>query len=114
MRMKVVADYQYMGQIIELLAGDTVQLGERSDSNGPYPDWIHCTSDRSGKTGWVAVGILTRDGDSAVVNEDYTSEEMTVTAGDIVETIYELNGWYWCKRPADGKEAWVDKGNLTL
>ena len=107
MRMTVVNDYEYTGQIIELEVGDTVQLGER---NGQYPDWIHCRSD---KTGWVAIRVLSMQENNASVNENYTSEEMTVTAGDIVETIYELNGWYWCKRLSDKKEAWIEKSNLA-
>jgi hypothetical protein len=110
--MKVINDYEYRGQIIELQAGDTVQLGERSNPDGPYPNWIHCESDKTGKGGWVAIGILTVTGNTAVVNEDYTSEEMTVSTDDIVDTLYELNGWYWCRRLSDSKEAWVDKGNL--
>ena len=112
MRMEVINDYAYAGQTIELQIGDTVQLGERTDSNGPYPNWIHCRSDKTGKTGWVAAGILTIQGNTASVSENYTSEEMTVAAGELVDTIYELNGWCWCKRVSDSKEAWVDKSNL--
>ena len=114
MRMTVINDYQYNGQIIELLAGDMVQLGDRTDSNGSYPNWIHCKSDRTGKTGWVAAEILEIEGSMAILKEGYTSEEMTVSKGDIIDTIYEQNGWYWCRRVSDLKEAWVDKGNLTI
>jgi len=113
MHMTVIRDYKYTGQIIELDVGDTVQLGERTDSNGQYPDWIHCRSDKTGKTGWVAIRVLSMQDNTAVVKESYTSEEMTVMAGDIVDTIYELNGWFWCKRLSDLKEAWVDKSNLA-
>jgi len=112
MMMEVINDYAYDGQIIELHVGDTVQLGERTDPNGSYPNWVHCKSDRTGKTGWVAVGILKITENIAIVMEDYTSEEMTVASGDIVNTCHELNGWYWCKRQSDSKEAWIDKGNL--
>jgi len=112
MRMEVINDYKYNGQIIELQIGDTVQLGEVSDSNGPYPNWIYCKSDKTGKSGWVTAEILTINENTAWINDNYTSEEMTVSAGDIVDTIYELNGWYWCKRVSDSKEAWVDKSNL--
>ena len=114
MLMKVINDYTYHGQIIELEIGDTVQIGEKTDSAGQYPEWIHCKSDRTGKTGWAAAGILNITGGTAIVTEKYTSEEMTVTSGDTVETMYELNGWYWCKRLSDSKEAWIDKGNLKL
>ena len=36
---------------IELLKGDTVQLGELSDPDGPYPNWIFCTSNQSDQKG---------------------------------------------------------------
>ncbi len=81
MLMKVKNDYAFDGEIIELRAGDTVRLGERSNPNGPYPNWVYCTSARTGKSGWVAEGLLTENGEGAVANEAYTSEEMSVTAG---------------------------------
>ncbi|MEA4822658.1 MAG: hypothetical protein VB111_00890 [Clostridiaceae bacterium] len=113
MLMEVINDYKYNGHIIELQIGDTVQLGEKTDPYSQYPDWIKCTSVRTGKTGWVAAGILTANGDgTAIVQQTYTSEEMSVLHGDTVETVYELNGWYWCKRKSDFKEAWIDKNNL--
>lgn len=113
MLMEVKNDYRYNGQIIELQIGDKVQLGEKTDPNGSYPNWIHCTSMRTGKTGWVAAGILALNGDdTAIVEKTYTSEEMSVSSGDTVEITYELNGWYWCKRVSDSKEAWIDKNNL--
>ena len=112
MRMEVLNDYIGDSQIIELEAGDHVQLGERSNPNGPHPNWIHCKSDKTGKAGWVAAHLLTMAGNMAIANARYTSEEMTVASGDIVDTVYELNGWYWCKRLSDQKEAWVEKGNL--
>ena len=111
--MKVVNDYAYADQIIDLQVGDTVQLGEESDPDGPYPNWVHCKSDRTGKAGWVAVGILKITENEAIAIENYTSEEMTVSSGDIVDALHELNGWCWCKRASDSKEAWIDKGNLA-
>lgn len=112
MLMKVINNYDFKGQTIELKTGDTIKLGEKSDVNGSYPNWTHCTSERTGKNGWVADRIITVENGIASVNEDYTSEEMSVLAGDLVDTVYELNGWYWCKRLSDSKEAWVDKNNL--
>ena len=110
--MEVIDNYEYKGQIIELQSGDIVEIGEKTDSNGDYPDWVHCKSVKTGKSGWVAARILMIKDTAVVVNEDYTSEKMTVFAGDVVDTIFELNGWYWCKRILDSKEAWIDKKNL--
>jgi hypothetical protein len=112
MLMEIINDYNYNGQIIELQIGDVVKIGEKTDPNSDYPNWIYCISEKNGKAGWVADHIMTINDDIAVVNENYISEEMTVTAGDIVDTIFDLNGWCWCRRIADSKEAWVDKKNL--
>ena len=58
MKIKVLNDYKspsnYENPIV-LLKGDTVRLGEMTDSDGEYPDWINCTCDRTGVSGWVAV-----------------------------------------------------------
>ena len=114
MLMRVLNDYAFDGEIVELVAGDTVRVGERSNPDGPFPNWLYCTLDRTGMSGWVAERILVVAGDVATATEVYTSEEMTVARGDVVETICELNGWCWCRRSADGKVAWVDKGNLKM
>ncbi len=97
---------------IELQVGDTVQVGEESNPNGPYPNWIFCTSDRTGYQGWVAKHVLAVEGSVGKALDDYTSKEMTVAAGDEVQPLRELNGWYWCLRPKDGETGWVAKDNL--
>ncbi len=97
---------------VELLKGDTVQLGELSDPDGPYPNWIFCTSNQSDQKGQVPVHILIIDKGTGTATKDYTSKEMAVTTGDIVGAIYELNGWYWCVRKADNETGWVAKDNL--
>ncbi len=112
MLMTVLCDYAFTGQIITLQPGDTMQLGERSNPDGPYPNWIYCTSDKTQQSGWVAAHIITVQDGIASVTQSYTSEEMTVSTGDVIDTIFELNGWYWARRISDQKEAWVDKLNL--
>ncbi len=116
MVFKVLENYKSPSNFenpIELLKGETVQLGEISDPNGEYPNWVFCTSNRTGKTGWVAVDVLSMENGVGKVLQDYTSKEMTVAKGDIVDAIFELNGWYWCSRSSDGETGWVAKNNLT-
>ena len=97
---------------IELLVGDTVQIGEESEPNGAYPNWVFCISNRNNQKGWVPMHILTMKNRIGVAKEDYTSKEMAVMSRDVVDTIYELNGWYWCKRQSDSEMGWVAKDNL--
>lgn len=115
MIFKVLYDYKSPSNLenpIELLKGDTVKLGETTDPNGEYPNWVYCTCDRTGRAGWVAVGVLSMENEVGTVLKDYTSKEMTVSAGELVDTIYELNGWYWCERSSDHELGWVAKNNL--
>ena len=115
MRMEVINDYVFDNpNPIELIIGDTVRLGEKTDPNGPYPNWIFCTSERTGRTGWVAENILSIKDGAGVAAQDYTAKEMSVAAGEIVDAMYELNGWYWCARVKDADEGWVAKDNLRL
>ena len=99
---------------IELKIGDIVQLGEKSDDNGPWANWIYCVSDRTAKTGWTPVQILQRDGKKGIAKADYIATEMTVSIGDTLIGDAELNGWIWCIRKADGESGWVPQKCLSV
>lgn len=92
---------------IVLLAGDRVTLGEKSQADGPWPNWIYCVSLRTGKAGWTPVQLLAAQGGTAVATADYNAWEMTVAVGDLLQSDRELNGWRWCLRQADGQTGWV-------
>lgn len=98
---------------IQLRAGDTVALGERSNDDGPWANWIYCVSDRTGKAGWTPVQILQTQGTAGTAACDYTAEEMTVAVGDILWAETELNGWLWCRRDSDDRRGWVPKNCLA-
>ena len=111
----VIKDYENSNEDpIELKAGDTVKLGEMSDDNGPWANWVYCTSDRTGKTGWTPVQILHRDGQIGSAVVDYIATEMTVSIGDTLIGDIELNGWVWCTRIADDKSGWVPQECLNI
>lgn len=114
MLYEVIEDYQTVGDklLIELTTGDIVELGEETDPKSAYPDWIFCTSKRTGQTGWVATQIITKQGETGIANQVYSSKEMTVCAGDLVSSDEELNGWYWCIRESDSVCGWIPKVNL--
>lgn len=115
MKVKVLINYTSPSNFadpIVLLKGDNVQIGETTDPNGEYPNWVFCTCNRTGKTGWVAFGALDINYGVGVALQDYTSKEMSIIEGDILEAIYELNGWFWCSRPSDGETGWVAKNTV--
>jgi len=113
MLFEVLSDYMNDDpDPIELTIGDTVSVCEESDPNGPYPNWIFCVSDKSGRKGWVAKHVLSIKDGTGLALENYTSKEMAVIAGDKVEAVNELNGWFWCIRKADDETGWVAVDNL--
>lgn len=111
--MEVLNSYKNDEPHIELNVGDVVLLGEDSCADGLYPNWVFCTSERTGRKGWVSKHIFSEESGRGIVMENYTSKEMAVKAGDKVTAVYELNGWYWCVRKADGERGWVAKDNLN-
>lgn len=94
---------------IKLNKGDTVQLGEKSDNNGPWPNWIYCISNRTKSEGWTPIQMLQIENDLGVALSDYDAKEITVTEGDELIGTTDLNGWVWCTRKIDGEEGWVPK-----
>lgn len=92
---------------IKLVRGDKVIVGERSDAQGPWPNWVYCTSCRTKKEGWIPVQILEIADGEGIVTKDYVAKEMSVNRGESLVGGIELNGWIWCRRISDGEEGWV-------
>ncbi|MCT4542407.1 MAG: SH3 domain-containing protein [Vallitalea sp.] len=99
---------------IKIKKGDTVQLGEKSNDNGPWPNWIYCISNRTGKEGWTPVQVFQIEHGTGVVTTDYDAKEMTVAVGDTLYGDIELNGWIWCERKADKEVGWVPKNCVKI
>ncbi len=98
---------------IVLKSGDEVSVGERSQADGPWPNWVYCVSDRTQKAGWTPIQILQISGEIGIATTDYTAKEMTVEVGDLVLGDNELNGWLWCVRESDGQTGWVPQECLV-
>jgi mannose-6-phosphate isomerase-like protein (cupin superfamily) len=90
--------------------GDVVQLGER-DTEWPAFAW---TTTADGNAGWAPADWLRPLGDgTAEALRDYTARELDGGAGDTVELIDELGGWWW-SRAADGREGWLPANALRI
>lgn len=111
----VIEDYENGNDDpIELKTGESVQLGEKSNDNGPWKNWIFCTSHKTGKSGWTPVQILQMEGQVGIAVADYIATEMTVSIGDMLVGGAVLNGWVWCIRKADIASGWVPQECLSL
>ncbi|MBC2675444.1 SH3 domain-containing protein [Listeria booriae] len=84
---------------------EALRIGRRDGNT----KWISCTAKMTGVTGWVPEQIISLDSPDAksgTATEDYSARELTVKAGDTVESNRELNGWAWCV-DEDGNVGWV-------
>ena len=59
-----------------------------------------------GREGWVPEGLIARSGEGLTVTRDYSAVELTCTAGETVELLWQTHGWAWC-RTAEGEEGWL-------
>lgn len=82
---------------IIVLKGSKVKLGEHSNDNGPWPNWVYCYSLDGNGEGWTPIQIIHIEENSGTVLEDYSAYELEVNQNDIVEGYNELNGWIWCR-----------------
>ncbi len=97
---------------IALRAGDTVKVGEVYQDDPDWPGWVWCTHARTGKSGWVPVQLIDRDGDAGTALEAFTAFELDVSPGQRVTVHRALNGWSWVEDDA-GRQGWVPDRCLT-
>lgn len=105
----VVSDYQsaYPDPLI-ISAEDRLRV---SDRKSEWPGWLWCTT-RQGKSRWVPQSYLAREGDMALVLEDYDATELSVRAGEDLAATKEESGWLWCTNQR-GQSGWVPAENLS-
>ena len=82
---------------------------ERRES--PWSGWLWCT-DNTGFQAWVPEAWTQVSEFTCTMRRDYTSRELTVTKGDLVEVILEESGWAYA-RATDNSEGWVPLDNLA-
>ena len=109
-RVRVITDYcSAYPEPLEVRAGEVVLVGQRDSE---WPAFLWCAA-ADGRGGWVPEGILVREGEQAVVREDYSARELTVTAGATVMVVRREGGWAWVLNEA-GDTGWVPERHLDL
>lgn len=94
--------------------GTRVKLGERSDINGSWPNWIYCYSLDGQGEGWTPIQIIQIENEYGVVIEDYSAVELDVKKGETVVGDIELNGWVWCTKFIGLDTGWLPKEKLKI
>lgn len=93
--------------------GTRVKVGEQSDSNGIWPNWVYCFGLEGQGEGWTPIQIIHLENEYGIVLEDYSAIELKVLQGETVEGDIELNGWIWCKKRNDNNTGWLPKEKLV-
>ena len=83
--------------------GDALVVGHR---NQQYPEFVWCATE-NGHHGWVPETFIEMTGRaSAVALRDYDAAHLTVSAGESLTTLEQVDAWLRC-RNAWGLEGWV-------
>ncbi len=88
--------------------GTVLEILRRND--GVYNEWFVCRS-RQGIEAFVPEEILEIDGKRGKLLTDYSSWELTVQTGEILERLQEMGGWIWAMN-SEGEYGWVPSLNV--
>ena len=97
---------------IIITKGTRVRVGERSNNDGSWPNWIYCYSLDGHGEGWTPTQNIQIESEYGIVAEDYSALELGVRVGEIVEGNIELNGWVWCSKLNGSEEGWLPKKKM--
>ncbi len=95
---------------IEVAKGALVSLTGREDVWDGHR-WLWAVAD-DGREGWVPDDLITEIDDRSVATRDFSAIELTCSAGDAVDILWETHGWAWCRK-RDGSEGWLPLRNLS-
>jgi hypothetical protein len=70
-----------------------------------WAGWLWCI-DSAGKSGWVPESWVNIDGDHCTLIRDYSTAELTINIGDIVNGDVIESGWVWVQNQK-GDFGWV-------
>lgn len=89
---------------LEVRVGDQVRI-EKRDTTWTEWVWVNVAGERVGA--WVHESVL-KDVHAVQteVIRNFSSRELSVKKGDIVQSQKELGGWHWCCKQ-DGAEGWL-------
>jgi hypothetical protein len=83
-------------------AGENLAFERRGTK---YPGWIWCT-DEQGAQAWVPEAYVSIVDNSCTLRRDYSSRELHVEEGDLVEVMGYESGWAWVRDEHD-RVGWI-------
>ena len=112
MKLRVVLENHHASyaEPIKVAKGAVLSLTGREDVWDGHR-WLWAVADDGGE-GWVPDDLIIEIDERSVASRDFSAIELTCSAGDAVESIWETHGWAWCRK-CDGSEGWLPLGNLA-
>ncbi len=95
---------------IKVAKGEFLSLTGREDVWGGHR-WLWAVAD-DGREGWVPDDLITEIDEGPVASRDFSAIELTCSAGEAVDIIWETHGWAWCRK-CDGSAGWLPLRNLS-
>lgn len=111
MKAIVIKDYETnYPESLSFTRGVKINCGKKFNDDPDWKDWIWCTSER-GVAAWVPEQIIQKNGDTAIIIEDYDAKELNITKGEKLTIIKKLNGFAFVENEY-GLQGWVPLKNL--
>lgn len=89
-------------------AGAPLHTGREDDE---FPGWVWCTA-ADGRQGWVPRLFLKGEGANVTADRDYDARELSISAGERLTLLEEVNGWVWVEN-GRGERGWVPASHLA-
>lgn len=107
MLYEATSDYEVIDRNpLSIKAGDKVKVGRRDEG---WDGWVWVTSG-DGSASYIPEELLVPEeasqGSEVSVNAEFTSKDLSVIKGEVVECLKEVKGWLWCRNGA-GVEGWL-------
>ena len=97
---------------ISVNQGDAIALTGRTD-NWQGHTWLWARAS-DGREGWVPDSLIDSPATgTAVVQFDYSAQELDCTKDEVLRVVKHTHGWTWCINRT-GKERWVPDQHLRV
>jgi len=86
---------------------DELIVGREYKGDAEWKNWRLCTHIASSREGWVPAQFIEHTNGKDYAGADYNATELSLTKGDELGILCELNGWYLAKDLLTGKQGWI-------
>ncbi len=93
--------------LIEVKKNDRVLRLEEYIGNPIWKNWVYCIARDTLKEGWIPREYLRDVDEESILLEDYSSRELEITVGEVVQVKKTVNSWAYCVSERTADAGWV-------